>query len=496
MAAVQVPERAGIIRVRGLSSGSPFFRIPQWRRIPRLPKKSEIGSSTPNDATLPIPFPPCRRAARFSRRRISPTNRSISKRSSARSTGFSPWARTASSWRWSPRCCASPARSAISSPSRPAASAAGKGVSVISVGAESTQVAEAPRAPRGIERRQRAHGHPAGVDRQWMKRNSRSITAACSRSVAIPVIVQDASGYVGRPMSIALQARLLDEFGPERVLFKPEASPIGPRLSALRDATSGTARVFEGTGGIALVDSYQRGVVGTMPGADLIAALVPLWHALEAGDLDAAARIHEPLSALISMQTSLDGFLAVEKHLLIRQGIFRKKSSAVRSVSCWMRKPGARWIGCSTVMDAVGEVSGFRFRFPVQGGANYRCLINNTSRCCFPPPASTLNPNPEPSPMTIDIHSHAWPFPESFSEDFIRQASGAKPGHDGRSHGELRGLPRHGAGRHAHDRFRRQGETLAACGWTTRYVADYVAQRSRPADRLSLGRSDPAGLAG
>ncbi len=30
--------------------------------------------------------------------------------------------------------------------------------------------------------------------------------------------------------------------------------------------------------------------------------------------------------------------------------------------------------------------------------------------------------------MTIDIHSHAWPFPESFSEDFICQASGAKPG--------------------------------------------------------------------
>lgn len=28
--------------------------------------------------------------------------------------------------------------------------------------------------------------------------------------------------------------------------------------------------------------------------------------------------------------------------------------------------------------------------------------------------------------MIIDVHSHAWPFPEAFSEDFIRQASGAK----------------------------------------------------------------------
>ena len=28
--------------------------------------------------------------------------------------------------------------------------------------------------------------------------------------------------------------------------------------------------------------------------------------------------------------------------------------------------------------------------------------------------------------MIIDVHGHAWPFPEAFSEDFIRQASGAK----------------------------------------------------------------------
>jgi 4-hydroxy-tetrahydrodipicolinate synthase len=124
-------------------------------------------------------------------------------------------------------------------------------------------------------------------------------------------------------MPIGMQAQLLQEYGPERVLYKPEASPIGPKLSELRDATAGRARVFEGTGGIALVDSYQRGIVGTMPGADLIVPLVALWKALEAGDIQRADQIHGPLAALISMQTSLDAFLAVEKHLLYRQGIFR-----------------------------------------------------------------------------------------------------------------------------------------------------------------------------
>lgn len=202
--------------------------------------------------------------------------------------------------------------------------ASGKGACVISVGAESSHVAE--RHARHAENCG-ATGLMAippvsiGVDESELSNYYRRLLEV----VAIPIIVQDASGYVGRPMSIAFQARLLDEFGPDRVLFKPEASPIGPRLSALRDATNGRARVFEGTGGIALIDSFQRGVVGTMPGADLIAAIVPLWRALKAGDLAAAARIHEPLAALISMQTSLDGFLAVEKHLLIRQGIFHNE---------------------------------------------------------------------------------------------------------------------------------------------------------------------------
>lgn len=142
-------------------------------------------------------------------------------------------------------------------------------------------------------------------------------------AVRIPVIVQDASGYVGRPMSIPLQARLLEQYGPERVFYKPEAAPIGARLSQLRDATGGRARVFEGTGGIALVDSFRRGIVGTMPGADLIRGIVALWRALVAGEEARAERIHGCVAALVSIQTGLDAFLAVEKHLLVRQGVFR-----------------------------------------------------------------------------------------------------------------------------------------------------------------------------
>ena len=144
--------------------------------------------------------------------------------------------------------------------------------------------------------------------------------AALVRAIDIPVVVQDASGYLGRPLSVELQARLFHEFG-DRALFKPEAQPIGPRLSALRDATGGRAAIYEGTGGLALVDSFHRGIVGTMPGPDVCWALVALWRALTDNDTARVAALHGPLCSLVSIQTSLDAFVAVQKHLLHRQGV-------------------------------------------------------------------------------------------------------------------------------------------------------------------------------
>jgi 4-hydroxy-tetrahydrodipicolinate synthase len=197
-----------------------------------------------------------------------------------------------------------------------------RGTVVISVGAESSRVAEAfakhaeqagANALMAIPPVSVALGEP-----DLMRYFERIV-----RATPLPLVVQDASGYVGRPMSIELQASLLTEFGADRVLFKPEAAPIGPRLSALRDATGGRARIFEGTGGIALVDSHRRGIVGTMPGADLIKGIVSLWRALQAGDERRIYELSLPISSLVAVQNSLDAFLAVEKHLLVRQGIFQ-----------------------------------------------------------------------------------------------------------------------------------------------------------------------------
>jgi 4-hydroxy-tetrahydrodipicolinate synthase len=198
--------------------------------------------------------------------------------------------------------------------------ARGRGSVVISVGAESSKLAEefarhAEQCGADALMAIPPVTTPLGDD-ELLRYFARVLQA-----VAIPLIVQDASGYVGRPMPISLYSRLAADFG-ERVYFKPEAAPIGPRLSALRDATAGKARVLEGTGGMALVDSFRRGVIGTIPGADLVEGIVALWQALEAEDEGRAYRLSLPISALLTLQTSLDAFLAVEKYLLVKQGIF------------------------------------------------------------------------------------------------------------------------------------------------------------------------------
>lgn len=148
--------------------------------------------------------------------------------------------------------------------------------------------------------------------------------AAIARGISIPLVVQDASSYVGAAIDMSVYMTLLEKFGEHRIFFKPEASPLGPNLSKLRDATGGKARIFEGSGGINLVDCFRRGIVGTMPGTDLLDGIVALWHALQSRNEDRIYQLSLPICGLtaLQLQAGLDGFLAIEKYLLKKRGLF------------------------------------------------------------------------------------------------------------------------------------------------------------------------------
>lgn len=198
-----------------------------------------------------------------------------------------------------------------------------RGFTVISVGAES--------AAEAVEFAQHASGLGASavmaippVATSLGGAAAKEYFATIARSISIPLVVQDASNYVGASIDLSVYLGLLEEFGADRIMFKPEASPLGPNLSKLRNATQGKARIFEGSGGINLVDCYRRGIVGTMPGTDLLDAIVALWKALEQGDEERTYELSLPICALVALQLQggLDGFLAIEKYLLLKRGLF------------------------------------------------------------------------------------------------------------------------------------------------------------------------------
>jgi 4-hydroxy-tetrahydrodipicolinate synthase len=200
---------------------------------------------------------------------------------------------------------------------------AGRGAVILSVGAESTRQA-IQYARRAEEAGAAAVMAIAPISTALPDEQVLGYYAAIADAVAIPVIVQDASSYVGKALSLDVYVRLLDRYGPSKILFKPEAAPIGPNLSALRDRTGGRARVLEGSGGILLIDSFRRGIVGTMPGMEFLDGIVPLWRALQRGDEERAYRLYFPICALVALQlqAGLDGFLAIEKYVLHRRGLF------------------------------------------------------------------------------------------------------------------------------------------------------------------------------
>ena len=145
---------------------------------------------------------------------------------------------------------------------------------------------------------------------------------AIIESVKIPVIVQDASNYMGQPLEMSLYAQLLEKYGNDRVQFKPEAKPVKERMRQLQEVAGGKAKVFEGQSGTDLLDTFPLGLVGTMPGSEVPWAIVALWNALKEDNWDFARKIHEGILSLMKFQPTLDAYVAVEKYLLVKQGIF------------------------------------------------------------------------------------------------------------------------------------------------------------------------------
>lgn len=196
-----------------------------------------------------------------------------------------------------------------------------QGCAVMSTGGESIRMAcEFSRQAEaaGCDALLVMHPAMAALDDEEMFR----YFAAVTESVSVPILVHHAKSLARRPLSIAVQSRLLDAYGPEKIRFKPEAQPSPPRLSQLRDATDGRARIFEGDGGMMLADTFRRGLAGVIPATEIAEITVTIWRLLESGQEERARPLAYQLSYLMChMMNSIDCYLGISKHLLHRRNL-------------------------------------------------------------------------------------------------------------------------------------------------------------------------------
>jgi 4-hydroxy-tetrahydrodipicolinate synthase len=144
---------------------------------------------------------------------------------------------------------------------------------------------------------------------------------AIGNAVRIPIMIQDAPLMTQVPMPAALLARL--SRGIDRVEYvKVEAPPTAPKCSACAQAGV-SAVLFGGLNGQFLIEEFERGARGVMPGSDMIPQFVSIWKKLQSGEKDAAWREFVHILPLIRFELQPGLGVSAMKNNLVERGIIR-----------------------------------------------------------------------------------------------------------------------------------------------------------------------------
>jgi 4-hydroxy-tetrahydrodipicolinate synthase len=142
--------------------------------------------------------------------------------------------------------------------------------------------------------------------------------SAISGAVSIPIMVQDAPLMTQVAMPASMLCRLGREV--EHVRYaKVEAPPTAPKITAV--AKEGGIVPFGGLNGNFLIEEFDRGAAGTMPGSDMTCSFVRIWNALEAGNREEAWRIFARILPLIRFELQPGLGVSAMKHNLHRAGV-------------------------------------------------------------------------------------------------------------------------------------------------------------------------------
>lgn len=146
---------------------------------------------------------------------------------------------------------------------------------------------------------------------------------AVADSVKLPIVIQYAPNVTGVSIPVATFLDIERQRGGE-LYIKAESVPPGPMISAIAEQTEGRMGVFIGNGGVQTYDALERGAVGLMPGAAMVAPYLAIYDAFVRGDKATAFRLFNDFLPVLNHTTqAAELFVQFEKTVLKARGIFQ-----------------------------------------------------------------------------------------------------------------------------------------------------------------------------
>lgn len=144
---------------------------------------------------------------------------------------------------------------------------------------------------------------------------------AVTKSVKIPVMLQYAPAQTGVPISPNDMRQLAIELD-NLIYFKIECKPAGPYISKFLNGAPEKARVLNGNAGYQMIEAFDRGATGVMPGASMAKLYVSIYNEYFSGNKAKAIELHNVLLPMLNhIRQDVDMIIHFEKEILARRGI-------------------------------------------------------------------------------------------------------------------------------------------------------------------------------
>ena len=137
----------------------------------------------------------------------------------------------------------------------------------------------------------------------------------------LPVMMQYAPEQTGVAIAPDVFARLAGD-APNVIYYKIECKPAGKYITNLIAMLGDKIRVFAGNAGYQMLETFDRGAVGAMPGCSMFDLYLDIYDKYFAGDRAGAIEAHNFILPMLNhIRQNVEEIIYFEKKILKRRGI-------------------------------------------------------------------------------------------------------------------------------------------------------------------------------